>query len=1030
MTVSLGSNISAIAQDNLAQAQKIVTQTVQSLSSGKRINGAADDPASLAISQALTGQVNAINQSLLNLNNGTNLLQVADSNLSTMQNMLLQMQQLATQGQDPALSTTELGGIAQQLTNLYAGMTQVASGAKYNGQSLFVNNSQFDTSASILKLNQTNLGVLDTTVVTSVMAKEANTGTYTFSNNGAALTLSKLDNAGDVVAHQTLGVQDFRGDTGNQYQTLNYDQLGISMTLQTTPCGIKGVSDSAAMVASNLSNLYHPIVIDNGPAITISSDPTTANYLNYQPQNVVSLTGGDSLPANPNLTLANSSNSNLVTATTNNSTAGGNYNIAVQSLAAQTSFNLTGFTTVNDAVGITNSFTFSVGGNTYGVNGSKTDSLGNTTIDASRVLSTGTTATQFVNWVNNLNDNVSACLDQVSAGNYQIEIKGSLTGANNAVSFSNLHMITSKDIQTNVVDTGTVSLAADGVITNSEWNLPVKENPAIVNGSEAVTYSTANYSGLGTSLSNGVLNTNVPFNASWGAPVNDLTRYLSFAVTNIDPASASVATSFHIAGYANSASNAGVTNNFSLTVGGNTYYANGTQTVGGVSTYDPNRALSASATVSDLASWINSVGTTTHLAQVSGYSGASGLVQGTYNNVALTSNSGSGTGATANIVVNSSGQIQSFAINAGGSGYKTTDQLSLAAGWGGAANGAINLTSPLLLGSADAVTASVQTTGGHAELVVQGTQTGTAHAVTFANLNLITSTDASGNNAHYNNVSLASDGLQTNGEWSVALYETVGNQNLLYSVTPAFYGSASQSSKGSILSNGDLNTNIPFAAAWGAPSNNLNRFLTFALTGVNVAQDASLTVNGRSISSSSNKVSDTQTGMTMYLNPLGNSPALPSSAVLSVVNAPAATLNPISATGMRNVTIAMTQTVNALESSTNSNANTNAQTWNSFFSNLSGNLSSAIDFLSSKRSQVGSQMNQIAYVVSNAQLQSTNLQNANSALVDTNYASQTSNLAKELVTEQAAAKMQSSADNFPTVMKTLMQQWGLIKVKK
>ena len=105
MTVSLGNNLTAIAQDNLAQAQKIVTQTVQSLTTGKRINGAADDPVSLAISQALVGQVNAINQTLLNLSDGTNLLQVADSNLSTMQNMLLQMRQLSVQGQDAALST-------------------------------------------------------------------------------------------------------------------------------------------------------------------------------------------------------------------------------------------------------------------------------------------------------------------------------------------------------------------------------------------------------------------------------------------------------------------------------------------------------------------------------------------------------------------------------------------------------------------------------------------------------------------------------------------------------------------------------------------------------------------------------------------------------------------------------------------------------------------------------------------------------------------------------------------------------------
>ena len=1023
MTVSLGSNLSAIAQDNLAQAQKIVTQTVQSLTTGKRINGAADDPASLAISQTLVGQVNAINQTLLNLSDGTNLLQIADSNLSTMQNMLLQMQQLSVQGQDAALSSSQLSGIAKQMVGLYSSMTQVASSAQFNGQSLFVSNSQLDTAQSTLKLNQTNLGTLDNTVATSIVAKDANAGTYIFTNNDAALTLNKIDNAGNVLASQTLTVQDFRGKMGDSYQMLNYDQLGIQMILKTTPRGILGASDGAAIAATNLSNLYHPIVIDAAPAIAIAGDPTTANYLSYQAQNVVSLTGGDLGPSNANKTLANSDNPNLITAVTSKSTASGNYAIGVQSIAAQTSFNLTGLTSATDTVGITNSFTFKVGGNTYGADGSKTDANGNVTINAANALGVNTTATQFVNWVNNLYDNVSASLDQVSANNYQIEIKGALTGASNAVSFSNMHMITSKDIHTGVIDSGTVNLAADGTITNSEWNLPIKENPTIVNGTESVSYSTANYSGYGTSLSNGVINTNVPFNASWGAPVNDLTRYLSFAVTNIDPAGAGAATSFHIAGYANSASNAGVTNSFALNVGSNTYYANGTQVVGGVSSYDPNRAISTSATVSDLTNWINNVGTTTHVSQVSGVSTANTFIQGTYTNVALSTN-GSGTGATANITVGANGQISSFAINNGGSGYGLGNQVSLANGWGGqGGNGGFGMTVSSLLGSHDSVSASIQTSGGHAELVVQGSQVGASHAVTFSNLNLITSTDTSGNNAHYNNVSLAGDGLQTNGEWNVALYETVGNPTLLYSVTPGFYGSATQSSQGSILNNGDLNTNIPFAAAWGAPTNNLNRFLTFAITGVNVAQNANLTVNGRAISSSSNVVNDSLTGLSIYLNPLGNSPTLPQSAQINVVNAPTVQNAPTSATGMRNLGLAMTQTVNAMSDTTS------AQSWNTFFKNLSDNVSQAIDYLSTKRSQVGSQMNQIGYAVTNSQARSTNLQAANSALIDTNYGAQTGNLAKELVTEAAAAKMQTAANNFPTIMKTLMQQWSSIKSK-
>lgn len=1023
MAVSIGNNLSAMAQDNLAQAQKIVTQTVQSLSTGKRINGAADDPATLAISQGLVSQVNAINQTLLNLNNGTNLLQVADSNLSTMQNMLLQMQQLSVQGLDAALSSGQLSGIAKQMVGLYSSMTQIASGVQFNGQSLFVSNGEFDSSKSTLKLNKTNLGTLDTTVVASIVAKEASAGIYTFSSNDSDLTLSKIDNSGNVLSSQVKTIQDFRTKTGDSYQMLNFDELGIQVTLKTTPNGLLGAADSAAIVATNLSNLYHPIVIDGGPAITIGGELSSENYLIYQPQNILSTIGGDNPISTGNKTLANSSNPTLLTALTSSATSIGEYSIDVQSLATQTSFNLTGFSSETDLAGITNSFIFKVGGNTYGADGSKTDASGNVSVNADRAIDSNTTVEEFVNWINNLYDNVSASLNR-SGGNLQIKVKGALTGAENAISFSNIHMITSKDIQTGVINTGLVNLASDGVITNSEWSLPVKEDPNIFNNTEAVTYSTANYSGYGTTLANGVLNTDVPFNASWGAPVNDLTRYLSFAVTNIVPASSTAATSFHIAGYAGSNSNAGVMSNFALTVGANIYYANGNQNIGGVISNDPNRTLSTSATVTDLASWINNVGTTTHLAQVSGVSTSNSFVQGTYNNVALVTNTGSGSGATANIIVGANGQISSFTVNASGSGYAVGNQLSLSNGWGGqGGNNAFSFNVSSLVGAHDAVSATVQTSGGHAELVVQGAQSGTSHAVTFSNLNLITSTDGFGANAHYNSVSLAADGLQNNGEWNVALYETVGNPTLLYSVTPAFYGAASQSSQGDILSNGYLNTNIPFAAAWGAPSNNLNRFLTFAITGVNVAQNASMSIDGRSISNKSNVINDAKSGITFYLNPIDTPPSLPKTVQLTVANAPTVDVVPASARGMRELGIAMTQTVNAMSSTSSS------QSWNNFFQNLSTSVSQAVDYLGIKRSQVGAQMSQIGFAVENSRVQSINLQNSNSALIAADYGVETANLAKALVTEEAAAKMQTAANNFPTVMKTLMEQWDLIKSK-
>lgn len=1028
MTMSINNNIASnYAQDNLTQAQKIVTQTVQALSTGKRINGAQDDPSSLAISQNLVSQVNATNQSLLNLNNGTNLLQIADSTLSSVQDMLLKMEQLSIQGTDASLNGAQRLSIAGQVADLYTAMVKTVADASYNNHRLFINASWFDQANSGIKLNSSNVGELDTTVVTGISASDAREGIYSFSNSGSNLTLTKIDYSGNTLASQTVQVQDGRGKTGVFTQSLNYDQLGIMVNLKTTPCGVLGSNDSAEAIASNMSNIFRPIVIKNGSDITIGSDKNGPDYLAYSPLNVTSLVVGDN-QSGTNKTVANSSNSALIDAMTTAATTLGDYAITVNRTAQATNFSITGLTSSTDTVGITDTFSLKVGGNTYFSDGSKQNANGDISTNSAGALSTNTTAAQFVNWVNQLNDHVSACLDQDGPGKYSIEILGTQTGAANAISFSNLYTVTSKDIQTGVINKGLVSLATDGTITNSEWNLPIKENPRITNGTEGVTYSAANYSGYGTVINTGAaagaLNTNIPFNTSWSAPYQDLNQYLTFSVTNIVPATASNPTSFNLNGYASTTTAAGVTSNFSLSVGSNRYYANGRQTVGGITTTDPSRALSTNATLDDLNTWINSVGLSKGAASLSLNSpSATYSSQSTsFSNLALTTVSGSGTGATANLSLDGNGAISSITINNAGTGYAVGDTLRLAAGWGGnLANAAVDVTlnTTQTVGSHDKVSSSLSTAGGYATLSVTGTQNN--NAVTFNNLRMVTSTNASGGNIHYGNVSLAADGLQTNGEWAVSLYETVGNPNHIYSITPSFFGSATSSSTGTILNNGYLNTNIPFAAAWGAPSNNLNRFLTFSIVGVNVASDASLSINGRSISNAKNVFNDANSGMTLYLNKSITQFDSAQSTTIKVNNAPQIELVSNDATSMRNVGVAVSQTLKELTSSSSRDA------WNTFFSNLATNVNSANDWISTNRAKIGSQLNGVTFSITNLTSQSTNLQKANSDLVDVDYGQGSTSLAKALITEKAAAEMTATANNFPSMMQLLIEQWGLIK---
>ena len=81
--VTINQNLYLQAQHNLVEAQKSLTTAVNALTTGKRVNAAQDDAASLAISQNLVSQIKTINQSINNLNNVTNVLQVTDSAINS-----------------------------------------------------------------------------------------------------------------------------------------------------------------------------------------------------------------------------------------------------------------------------------------------------------------------------------------------------------------------------------------------------------------------------------------------------------------------------------------------------------------------------------------------------------------------------------------------------------------------------------------------------------------------------------------------------------------------------------------------------------------------------------------------------------------------------------------------------------------------------------------------------------------------------------------------------------------------------------
>ena len=156
MSTVINTNLASLfAQNSLSNAQNNLATSVQRLSSGLRINSAKDDAAGLSISQNMQSQINGTNQSIRNLSDATNLLQVADTSLSTVQDMLLRMKQLSVQGYDGSLSIGQKLNIVQEMKDLNAEINATAARTQFNGINLLTSGSSIDQVNSDIKVGST-----------------------------------------------------------------------------------------------------------------------------------------------------------------------------------------------------------------------------------------------------------------------------------------------------------------------------------------------------------------------------------------------------------------------------------------------------------------------------------------------------------------------------------------------------------------------------------------------------------------------------------------------------------------------------------------------------------------------------------------------------------------------------------------------------------------------------------------------------------------------------------------------------------
>jgi flagellin len=266
MGVRINTNIEALnAQRNLGISGLAFGKSVEKLSSGLRINRAADDAAGLAISEKLRAQIRGLNQAQRNAQDGISMVQTAEGALTEVHSMLQRMRELAVQASNSTLSSSDTQSVNTEITALKDEIDRVATSTTFNGQNLLTGalsvTQSGGTSIVGLALNTTANAAVSAVDVSG--AKASTTYTLT-SQAGGLVTLS--DGAGNS---QQVTLAATIGSTGTE--AINFSTLGVKITV------VGASAKTAADLATDLDT--KTVITGSGTAANFQIGANAADFL-------------------------------------------------------------------------------------------------------------------------------------------------------------------------------------------------------------------------------------------------------------------------------------------------------------------------------------------------------------------------------------------------------------------------------------------------------------------------------------------------------------------------------------------------------------------------------------------------------------------------------------------------------------------------------------------------------------------------------------------------------------------------------
>jgi flagellin len=195
MSLRIQNNVAALgAYNNLARVSMAVESSMQKLSTGYRINSAADDAAGPVVSERMRAQIGGLNAAQKNISTGINLIQTQEAMLGEVHGMLQRVRELAVQYKNGATSGAERAAIQTEVNALASEIERVGATAQFNGISLL------NTAGTITF----QVGADDSQIVTAALISLGATlgVTYYSLTTAGASDISEIDAAINAVSAQ------------------------------------------------------------------------------------------------------------------------------------------------------------------------------------------------------------------------------------------------------------------------------------------------------------------------------------------------------------------------------------------------------------------------------------------------------------------------------------------------------------------------------------------------------------------------------------------------------------------------------------------------------------------------------------------------------------------------------------------------------------------------------------------------------------------------------------------------------------